>query len=85
VYFVSSDIGHLTQEDTAQYAEQKYSGTCLLMVYFLCWWCPGAHHLDFRFAIKDDPDWVVEQRRQEIEIIQGSIDQYNQDSLEISQ
>ncbi|VAI93033.1 unnamed protein product [Triticum turgidum subsp. durum] len=39
----------------------------------------GAHHLDFRSATKDDPDWVVEQRRQEIEIIHGWIDQYNKD------
>ncbi|XP_020163170.1 uncharacterized protein [Aegilops tauschii subsp. strangulata] len=39
----------------------------------------GAHHLDFRSATKDDPDWVVEQRRQEVEIIHGWIDQYNKD------
>jgi len=39
----------------------------------------GAHHLDLRSATKDDPDWVVEQRRQEVEIIQGWIDQYHQD------
>ncbi|CAL5041696.1 unnamed protein product [Urochloa decumbens] len=39
----------------------------------------GAHHLDLRYATKDDPDWVVEQRRQEVEIIQGWIDQYHQD------
>lgn len=36
----------------------------------------GAHHVDFRFATKDDPDWLVEQRRQEVEIIQGWIDEY---------
>ncbi|XP_037464317.1 lysosomal Pro-X carboxypeptidase-like [Triticum dicoccoides] len=39
----------------------------------------GAHHLDFRSATKDDPEWVVEQRRQEVEIIHGWIDQYNKD------
>ncbi|VAI93021.1 unnamed protein product [Triticum turgidum subsp. durum] len=39
----------------------------------------GAHHLDLRSATKDDPDWVVEQRRQEVEIIHGWIDQYNKD------
>ncbi|KAE8780921.1 Lysosomal Pro-X carboxypeptidase [Hordeum vulgare] len=39
----------------------------------------GAHHLDFRSETKDDPDWVVEQRRQEVEIIHGWIDQYNKD------
>ncbi|KAF0902847.1 hypothetical protein E2562_019156 [Oryza meyeriana var. granulata] len=44
----------------------------------------GAHHLDFRSATKDDPDWVVEQRRQEVEIIQGWIDQYNEDIAQMS-
>ncbi|RLN12998.1 lysosomal Pro-X carboxypeptidase [Panicum miliaceum] len=39
----------------------------------------GAHHLDLRSATKNDPDWLVEQRRQEVEIIQGWIDQYHQD------
>ncbi|KAJ3679173.1 hypothetical protein LUZ60_017184 [Juncus effusus] len=39
----------------------------------------GAHHLDLRFATKDDPDWLVQQRNQEIEIIQGWINQYYQD------
>uniref|UniRef100_A0A453T5G2 Uncharacterized protein n=1 Tax=Aegilops tauschii subsp. strangulata TaxID=200361 RepID=A0A453T5G2_AEGTS len=46
---------------------------------YLWWCCSGAHHLDFRSATKDDPDWVVEQRRQEVEIIHGWIDQYNKD------
>uniref|UniRef100_A0A0D9WSM2 Lysosomal Pro-X carboxypeptidase n=1 Tax=Leersia perrieri TaxID=77586 RepID=A0A0D9WSM2_9ORYZ len=41
----------------------------------------GAHHLDFRSATKDDPGWVVEQRRQEVEIIKGWIDQYNEDIM----
>ncbi|GJN38955.1 hypothetical protein PR202_gb28041 [Eleusine coracana subsp. coracana] len=44
----------------------------------------GAHHLDFRSETKDDPDWVIEQRRQEVQIIQGWIDQYNQDMVEMS-
>uniref|UniRef100_A0A0E0LE05 Lysosomal Pro-X carboxypeptidase n=1 Tax=Oryza punctata TaxID=4537 RepID=A0A0E0LE05_ORYPU len=44
----------------------------------------GAHHLDFRSATKDDPDWVVEQRRQEVEIIQGWIDLYNEDLAQMS-
>ncbi|KAK6944380.1 Peptidase S28 [Dillenia turbinata] len=39
----------------------------------------GAHHLDFRSATKDDPKWLIEQRRQEVEIIQGWIDEYNAD------
>ncbi|XP_043699102.1 lysosomal Pro-X carboxypeptidase isoform X1 [Telopea speciosissima] len=39
----------------------------------------GAHHVDFRFAKKDDPDWLVEQRRQEIGIIQRWIDDYYAD------
>lgn len=42
----------------------------------------GAHHLDFRFATKDDPQWVVEQRKQEIDIIQSWIDQYHLDFKE---
>ncbi|XP_031478582.1 uncharacterized protein LOC116249587 [Nymphaea colorata] len=36
----------------------------------------GAHHLDLRFATKEDPDWLIEQRRQEVEIIQSWLDQY---------
>ncbi|KAJ1260125.1 hypothetical protein BS78_10G208100 [Paspalum vaginatum] len=44
----------------------------------------GAHHLDLRSAAKGDPDWVLEQRRQEVEIIQGWIDQYHQDLAETS-
>ncbi|XP_037462459.1 lysosomal Pro-X carboxypeptidase-like isoform X2 [Triticum dicoccoides] len=39
----------------------------------------GAHHLDLRSATKDDPEWVVEQRRQEVEIMHAWIDQYNKD------
>jgi lysosomal Pro-X carboxypeptidase len=44
----------------------------------------GAHHLDLRSATKDDPDWVIEQRRQEVEIIHGWIDQYHQDMAQAS-
>ncbi|KAF8033787.1 hypothetical protein BT93_C0140 [Corymbia citriodora subsp. variegata] len=39
----------------------------------------GAHHVDFRFATKDDPNWLVEQRRQEVDIIQSWIDEYYAD------
>ncbi|KAL5724361.1 lysosomal Pro-Xaa carboxypeptidase [Ranunculus cassubicifolius] len=39
----------------------------------------GAHHVDFRSATKDDPDWLREQRRQEIEIIRGWITEYHAD------
>ncbi|ERN02854.1 lysosomal Pro-X carboxypeptidase isoform X1 [Amborella trichopoda] len=41
----------------------------------------GAHHLDFRFATRQDPRWLVEQRRQEIELIQGWIHEYNMDFM----
>ncbi|AQK81780.1 putative serine peptidase S28 family protein precursor [Zea mays] len=44
----------------------------------------GAHHLDLRSSTKGDPDWLIEQRRQEVEIIQGWIDQYHQDMAETS-
>ncbi|KAK1614558.1 hypothetical protein QYE76_020075 [Lolium multiflorum] len=40
----------------------------------------GAHHFDLRGANPDDPGWVVEQRRQEAQIIQGWIDQYYDDN-----
>ncbi|XP_010047139.2 lysosomal Pro-X carboxypeptidase [Eucalyptus grandis] len=39
----------------------------------------GAHHVDFRFATKDDPNWLVEQRKQEVDIIQSWIDEYYAD------
>ncbi|KAI8565695.1 hypothetical protein RHMOL_Rhmol03G0281000 [Rhododendron molle] len=39
----------------------------------------GAHHVDFRSATKDDPEWLVQQRRQEVEIIQKWIDEYYRD------
>ncbi|XP_058114120.1 uncharacterized protein LOC131256996 [Magnolia sinica] len=37
----------------------------------------GAHHVDLRFASKKDPNWLIEQRRKEEEIIQRWIDEYN--------
>ncbi|KAA8522894.1 hypothetical protein F0562_009317 [Nyssa sinensis] len=39
----------------------------------------GAHHVDFRSATKEDPDWLINQRRQEVEIIQKWIDEYYKD------
>ncbi|KAJ8768306.1 hypothetical protein K2173_021246 [Erythroxylum novogranatense] len=39
----------------------------------------GAHHVDFRAATKDDPDWLIEQRRQEVEIIHKWINEYDAD------
>ncbi|KAL5772858.1 hypothetical protein ACOSP7_012463 [Xanthoceras sorbifolium] len=39
----------------------------------------GAHHVDFRSGTKDDPDWLVEIRRREVEIIQKWIDEYYAD------
>lgn len=45
-----------------------------LMVAFLI--ISGAHHVDFRYATRKDPDWLVEQRRREVEILQKWIDQY---------
>ncbi|TVU25489.1 hypothetical protein EJB05_27988, partial [Eragrostis curvula] len=44
----------------------------------------GAHHLASRSEIKDDPEWVIEQRWQEVQIIQGWIDQHHQDMAEMS-
>lgn len=41
--------------------------------------CSGAHHVDFRSATKDDPDWLVQQRRQEVDIIHSWIDEYYAD------
>ncbi|KAE8675817.1 Alpha/beta-Hydrolases superfamily protein isoform 2 [Hibiscus syriacus] len=36
----------------------------------------GAHHVDFRATTKDDPDWLLELRRQEVEIIQKWLQEY---------
>ncbi|KAF5742068.1 lysosomal Pro-X carboxypeptidase isoform X1 [Tripterygium wilfordii] len=39
----------------------------------------GAHHVDLRAATKDDPDWLVDVRKQEVEIIKSWIDEYYAD------
>ncbi|XWS70374.1 hypothetical protein CRYUN_Cryun03dG0042700 [Craigia yunnanensis] len=39
----------------------------------------GAHHVDFRSATKDDRDWLIEQRRLEVEIIQKWLNEYYAD------
>lgn len=39
----------------------------------------GAHHVDFRSATKEDPEWLIEQRRQEVEIIQKWLHEYYAD------
>ncbi|XP_048227482.1 lysosomal Pro-X carboxypeptidase isoform X2 [Ricinus communis] len=39
----------------------------------------GAHHVDFRSATKDDPNWLKEMRKQEIQIIGRWIDEYYAD------
>ncbi|XP_050213153.1 uncharacterized protein LOC126664686 isoform X2 [Mercurialis annua] len=39
----------------------------------------GAHHVDFRSATKDDPDWLKEMRKQEMEIIRNWINEYYAD------
>ncbi|KAL2502509.1 alpha/beta-hydrolase superfamily protein [Forsythia ovata] len=39
----------------------------------------GAHHADLRSATSKDPDWLVNQRKQEVEIIQKWISEYNLD------
>ena len=39
----------------------------------------GAHCLDLRAANETDPEWLVEQRNKEIEIIKGWITQYYAD------
>ncbi|KAL2497490.1 alpha/beta-Hydrolases superfamily protein [Abeliophyllum distichum] len=41
----------------------------------------GAHHADLRSATRKDPDWLVNQRKQEVEIIQKWISEYNLESL----
>ncbi|XP_071713122.1 uncharacterized protein [Rutidosis leptorrhynchoides] len=39
----------------------------------------GAHHLDLRAATNEDPDWLIMQRKQEVEIMQKWIDEYYED------
>ncbi|XP_020578110.1 lysosomal Pro-X carboxypeptidase [Phalaenopsis equestris] len=41
----------------------------------------GAHHLDFRSATKEDPTWLIEQRKEEVEIIKSWIDRYKGDEM----
>jgi lysosomal Pro-X carboxypeptidase len=36
----------------------------------------GAHHIDLRAATEEDPEWLVELRETEIEVIKGWIDNY---------
>lgn len=36
----------------------------------------GAHHGDFRFSTSEDPDWLVQQRRQEVELIESWLQKY---------
>ncbi|RWW20906.1 hypothetical protein GW17_00014963 [Ensete ventricosum] len=40
----------------------------------------GAHHVDLRYSTKEDPAWLQNVRRKEINIIAGWIDQYYADS-----
>lgn len=40
--------------------------------------------MDLRFATKDDPNWVKEQREAEVKIIQCWVDQYYRDLKELS-
>ncbi|KAH9674469.1 alpha/beta-Hydrolases superfamily protein [Citrus sinensis] len=39
----------------------------------------GAHHVDLRFSTKEDPQWLKDVRRREVEIIGKWISQYFQD------
>lgn len=45
----------------------------------------GAHHADLRAATKDDPEWLKEQRRQEVSIIEKWISEYYRDLREEEQ
>ncbi|XP_016474216.1 uncharacterized protein LOC107796017 isoform X1 [Nicotiana tabacum] len=36
----------------------------------------GAHHVDFRSETKNDPDWLIMQRKQEMAIIQKWLEEY---------
>ncbi|WZY68490.1 hypothetical protein YC2023_000730 [Brassica napus] len=38
-----------------------------------------AHHTDLRAATKDDPEWLKQQRRQEVAIIEKWISEYYSD------
>ncbi|KAH9738061.1 alpha/beta-Hydrolases superfamily protein [Citrus sinensis] len=39
----------------------------------------GAHHVDLRFSTKEDPQWLKDVRRREVEIVGKWISQYFQD------
>ncbi|TYI72040.1 hypothetical protein E1A91_D07G031500v1 [Gossypium mustelinum] len=39
----------------------------------------GAHHVDFRSATKKDPKWLIQLRKQEVEIIQKWLNEYYAD------
>ncbi|XP_024544110.1 lysosomal Pro-X carboxypeptidase [Selaginella moellendorffii] len=38
----------------------------------------GAHHLDFRWSRKDDPQWLIEQRESEVREIKRWLSEYHQ-------
>ncbi|KAE8709585.1 hypothetical protein F3Y22_tig00110330pilonHSYRG00212 [Hibiscus syriacus] len=38
--------------------------------------CVGAHHIDLRASTMEDPDWLVEHRATEVELIHGWLDNY---------
>ncbi|XP_019258787.1 PREDICTED: lysosomal Pro-X carboxypeptidase isoform X2 [Nicotiana attenuata] len=39
----------------------------------------GAHHVDFRSKTKNDPDWLIMQRKQEVAIIRKWLEEYYRD------
>lgn len=39
----------------------------------------GAHHVDLRFSSKEDPQWLKDVRKLEVNIIASWISQYHQD------
>lgn len=39
----------------------------------------GAHHVDFRSETKNDPDWLIMQRKQEVAIIEKWLEEYYKD------
>ncbi|XP_042484740.1 lysosomal Pro-X carboxypeptidase [Macadamia integrifolia] len=44
----------------------------------------GGHHLDLRSSTTEDPDWLVEQRESEIQLIAGWIKSYNEEKMRLS-
>lgn len=58
----------------------KYRFCSHLQVLYLWFiFLSGAHHIDLRASTADDPDWLVEQRASEIEMIKGWIDTYRRE------